>query len=169
MFLVVLSFDFDTILCGGHQCALDVGDIESTSGICILSLACTGDQAQAANDQPKSANTLFARRFHVLCLIGCLGTGYLGVWLLQVCIVQSGIVFESQANSIMTAVKRVTTTTLLEMKRSGTPISMLTAYDFTFAALLDQAGVDVLLVGDSLGMVVQGEETTLPVTLHYRY
>ena len=42
---------------------------------------------------------------------------------------------------------------------------MVTAYDFTFARLLDEAGVDVLLVGDSLGMVVQGHDTTLPVTL----
>lgn len=51
------------------------------------------------------------------------------------------------------------------MKQSGQPISMLTAYDFTLATLLDQAGVDVLLVGDSLAMVIQGEETTIPVTL----
>lgn len=59
----------------------------------------------------------------------------------------------------------VTTTSLLKMKQRGQRITMLTAYDFTFAALLDEAGVDVLLVGDSLGMIVQGEATTIPVTL----
>jgi 3-methyl-2-oxobutanoate hydroxymethyltransferase len=50
-------------------------------------------------------------------------------------------------------------------KAEGRPISVLTAYDFTFARLLDEAGVDVLLVGDTLGMVVQGHPSTLPVTL----
>src|SRR6267154_999265 len=51
------------------------------------------------------------------------------------------------------------------MKQAGERITMLTAYDASFARLLDQAQIDVLLVGDSLGMVVQGHETTLPVTL----
>src|SRR6267142_2167613 len=51
------------------------------------------------------------------------------------------------------------------MKQAGERITMLTAYDATFARLLDRAGTDVLLVGDSLGMVVQGHETTLPVTM----
>ncbi|MEM1034214.1 MAG: 3-methyl-2-oxobutanoate hydroxymethyltransferase, partial [Myxococcota bacterium] len=50
-------------------------------------------------------------------------------------------------------------------RKGQTPIAMVTAYDFTIARLLDAAGVDVLLVGDSLGMVVQGQSTTLPVTL----
>src|SRR3954454_17620605 len=50
-------------------------------------------------------------------------------------------------------------------KQQGKKISVLTAYDFTMARLLDAAGVDCLLVGDTLGMVVQGHETTLPVTL----
>lgn len=59
----------------------------------------------------------------------------------------------------------VTVSTLQKMKADGRRISMLTAYDFTLATLLDQAGVDVLLVGDSLGMVVQGHSTTIPVTL----
>jgi 3-methyl-2-oxobutanoate hydroxymethyltransferase len=53
----------------------------------------------------------------------------------------------------------------LKMKRDGTPITVLTAYDATFATLLDQAGVDLILVGDSLGNVVQGRRTTIPVTL----
>ena len=55
--------------------------------------------------------------------------------------------------------------TLAKKKAAGEKITMLTAYDATFARLLDDVGVDILLVGDSLGMVVQGHETTLPVTL----
>ena len=50
-------------------------------------------------------------------------------------------------------------------KKRGEKIAMLTAYDATMARLLDRAGIDVLLVGDSLGMVILGHETTLPVTL----
>ncbi len=60
---------------------------------------------------------------------------------------------------------RVTTKTLQRMRQDGQPISMLTAYDFPTAEALDDAGVDVLLVGDSVAMVVQGHETTLPVTM----
>jgi 3-methyl-2-oxobutanoate hydroxymethyltransferase len=60
---------------------------------------------------------------------------------------------------------KVTIHTLRQMKERGEKIAMLTAYDATFARLLDEAGADVLLIGDSLGMVVQGHETTLPVTL----
>jgi 3-methyl-2-oxobutanoate hydroxymethyltransferase len=63
--------------------------------------------------------------------------------------------------------KRVTTQTLQEMRRVGTPIAMLTAYDFTTARLLDAAGVDVLLVGDSASNVIAGHETTLPMTLEH--
>jgi 3-methyl-2-oxobutanoate hydroxymethyltransferase len=62
-------------------------------------------------------------------------------------------------------VKRVTTQTLQEMKVAQVPITMLTAYDYTMARLLDQAGVDVLLVGDSASNVMAGHETTLPITL----
>jgi 3-methyl-2-oxobutanoate hydroxymethyltransferase len=61
--------------------------------------------------------------------------------------------------------KRVTTRTIASMKKEGTKIACLTAYDFLTARLLDQAGVDLILVGDSLGMVFQGHETTLAVTL----
>jgi 3-methyl-2-oxobutanoate hydroxymethyltransferase len=61
--------------------------------------------------------------------------------------------------------KKVTIHTLNKMKRKGERITMLTAYDATFARLLDESHVDILLVGDSLGMVIQGQETTLPVTL----
>ena len=62
-------------------------------------------------------------------------------------------------------VRRVTTQTLQAMRAEGTPIAMLTAYDFTSARLLDEAGVDVLLVGDSASNVMAGHETTLPITL----
>ncbi|MDJ0849790.1 MAG: 3-methyl-2-oxobutanoate hydroxymethyltransferase [Myxococcota bacterium] len=60
---------------------------------------------------------------------------------------------------------RVTIPSLRSRKRRGDKITMLTAYDCTFAQIFDAAGIDVLLVGDSLGNVVQGQETTLPVTL----
>lgn len=60
---------------------------------------------------------------------------------------------------------KVTIHTLRKMKQAGERIGMLTAYDATFAKLLDGAGVDVLLIGDSLGNVIQGEKSTLPVTL----
>jgi 3-methyl-2-oxobutanoate hydroxymethyltransferase len=60
---------------------------------------------------------------------------------------------------------RVTLPSLHRRKRRGERIAMLTAYDYTFAQIFDAAGIDVLLVGDSLGNVVQGRETTLPVTL----
>ncbi len=61
--------------------------------------------------------------------------------------------------------QKVTIHTLRASKNRGEKITMLTAYDATFARLLDEAGADILLVGDSLGMVVQGHDTTLPVTL----
>lgn len=60
---------------------------------------------------------------------------------------------------------KVTLRTLGERYKSETPITMVTAYDATFARLFDQAGVDTLLVGDSLGNVIQGQDTTIPVTL----
>lgn len=62
-------------------------------------------------------------------------------------------------------VKRITTHKLQEMKRAGEKIAMLTAYDFTMARILDRAGIDVLLVGDSASNVMAGHETTLPITL----
>ena len=61
--------------------------------------------------------------------------------------------------------KRITTHTLHEMKSKGEKITMLTAYDFSMAGILDEAGVDVLLVGDSASNVMAGHETTLPITL----
>ena len=59
----------------------------------------------------------------------------------------------------------ITVNTLQKMKAEGNKIAMLTAYEASFAALMDEAGVDVLLVGDSLGMTVQGRTSTLPVSL----
>jgi 3-methyl-2-oxobutanoate hydroxymethyltransferase len=61
--------------------------------------------------------------------------------------------------------KRITTKTILAMKKKGEKIAMLTAYDFTTARLLDEAGIDVILVGDSVANVFQGLEATIPVTL----
>jgi 3-methyl-2-oxobutanoate hydroxymethyltransferase len=62
-------------------------------------------------------------------------------------------------------VKRITTHTLQKMKNDGEKIAMLTAYDFSTARILDAAGIDVLLVGDSASNVMAGHETTLPITL----
>jgi 3-methyl-2-oxobutanoate hydroxymethyltransferase len=67
--------------------------------------------------------------------------------------------------SVHVEIKKVTTHTLLEMKRRGEKISMLTAYDFSMARILDDANIDVLLVGDSASNVMAGHETTLPITL----
>jgi len=61
--------------------------------------------------------------------------------------------------------KRVTTNTLGEMKQNGEKISMLTAYDYTLAKIIDGTGIDVILVGDSASNVMAGHETTLPITL----
>ena len=61
--------------------------------------------------------------------------------------------------------KRITTNTLSEMKISGEKIAMLTAYDFTLAGIIDKAGIDVILVGDSASNVMAGHEPTLPITL----
>ena len=67
--------------------------------------------------------------------------------------------------SIEKEIKRVTTKSLGVLKKNGIRISALTAYDFITAKLLDEAGIDVILVGDSLSNVFQGNETTLPVTM----
>jgi 3-methyl-2-oxobutanoate hydroxymethyltransferase len=67
--------------------------------------------------------------------------------------------------SVNKEVKRVTTHTLQKMKESGEPVSMLTAYDYSFARIIDEAGIDVILVGDSASNVMAGHETTLPITL----
>ena len=61
--------------------------------------------------------------------------------------------------------KKITTKSLIDMKANGEKISMLTAYDFTMAKIVDSAGIDVILVGDSASNVMAGHETTLPITL----
>jgi 3-methyl-2-oxobutanoate hydroxymethyltransferase len=67
--------------------------------------------------------------------------------------------------SVQKEIKRVTTKTLQELKNNGEKISMLTAYDFSMAQMVDEAGIDVILVGDSASNVMAGHETTLPITL----
>ncbi len=67
--------------------------------------------------------------------------------------------------SVNKQIKKVTTNTLLKMKSSGEKISMITAYDFSFARIFDEAGIDIILVGDSASNVMAGFETTLPITL----
>ena len=71
----------------------------------------------------------------------------------------------SEASPPKSERKAVTLLRLREMRANGEKIAVLTCYDASFAALLDRCGVDVMLVGDSLGMVLQGEASTLPVTL----
>ena len=67
--------------------------------------------------------------------------------------------------SIHKDIKKITTNTLQKMKANGEKISMITAYDYSFARIFDAAGVDVILVGDSASNVMAGHETTLPITL----
>ena len=67
--------------------------------------------------------------------------------------------------SVNKEIKKVTTHTLQMMKSSGEKISMITAYDFSFAKIFDNAGIDIILVGDSASNVMAGHETTLPITL----
>jgi len=68
-------------------------------------------------------------------------------------------------SAIQSEIKRVTTQKLREMKERGEKISMLTGYDFSMAKILDDAGIDIILVGDSASNVMAGHETTLPITL----
>jgi len=67
--------------------------------------------------------------------------------------------------SVQSEIKKVTTHRLSEMKLRGEKIAMLTAYDFSMASLLDEAGIDIVLVGDSASNVMAGNDTTLPITL----
>ena len=67
--------------------------------------------------------------------------------------------------SVNKEIKKVTTNTLQKMKAAGEKISMITAYDFSFARIFDAAGIDIILVGDSASNVMAGHETTLPITL----
>jgi 3-methyl-2-oxobutanoate hydroxymethyltransferase len=67
--------------------------------------------------------------------------------------------------SVNKDIKRITTHTLLKMKETGEKIAMLTAYDFSFGRIIDESGIDIILVGDSASNVMAGHETTLPITL----
>lgn len=67
--------------------------------------------------------------------------------------------------SVNKEIKKITTNTLQKMKAAGEKITMLTAYDFSFAKIIDGAGIDVILVGDSASNVMAGNETTLPITM----
>jgi len=67
--------------------------------------------------------------------------------------------------SVNTEIKRITTNTIQELKQRGEKISMLTSYDFSIARIVDEAGIDAILVGDSASNVMAGHETTLPITL----
>ena len=67
--------------------------------------------------------------------------------------------------SVNKEIKRITTNTIQEMKNRGEKIAMLTSYDFSMATIVDDAGIDVILVGDSASNVMAGHETTLPITL----
>lgn len=67
--------------------------------------------------------------------------------------------------SVNKEIKKITTHTLQKMKSAGEKISMITAYDYSFAQIFDAAGIDIILVGDSASNVMAGHETTLPITL----
>src|SRR5437762_12205612 len=67
--------------------------------------------------------------------------------------------------SVTKEIKKITTNTLQRMKAAGEKISMITAYDFSFARLFDAAGIDVILVGDSASNVMAGNETSVPITM----
>jgi 3-methyl-2-oxobutanoate hydroxymethyltransferase len=67
--------------------------------------------------------------------------------------------------SVHKEVKRITTNTIQEMKQKGEKIAMLTSYDYSMASIVDEGGIDVILVGDSASNVMAGHETTLPITL----
>jgi len=73
--------------------------------------------------------------------------------------------FQIQIMSVQKEIKKITTNTLQRMKMHGEKISMLTAYEFSFSKIIDNANIDVILVGDSASNVMAGHETTLPITL----
>jgi len=84
---------------------------------------------------------------------------------LKACILLEDI--EGEYMAISSRAKKVTTHTLQEMKASGEKITMLTSYDYSLARLVDAAGIDVILVGDSASNVMAGNETTVPITLDH--
>ena len=82
-------------------------------------------------------------------------------------VLKRNTIFDENANmsSVKKSYTRITTKSLFEMKVNGEKIAMLTAYDYTLAGIVDQAGIDIILVGDSASNVMAGHETTLPITL----
>ena len=74
--------------------------------------------------------------------------------------------FNSNSMSLHKQVRRVTTHVLSAMKQKNEKIAMITAYDYSMAKIVDQAGIDVILVGDSASNVMAGHETTVPITLN---
>ena len=84
---------------------------------------------------------------------------------MKACILLEDI--EGEYMAISSRAKKVTTHTLQEMKASGEKITMLTSYDYSLARLVDAAGIDVILVGDSASNVMAGNETTVPITLDH--
>jgi 3-methyl-2-oxobutanoate hydroxymethyltransferase len=75
------------------------------------------------------------------------------------------VIMSTQLQTVEKAPKRITTNTLQKMKAAGEKIAMITAYDYSFGGIMDEAGIDVILVGDSASNVMAGHETTLPITL----
>lgn len=80
-------------------------------------------------------------------------------------IILTFVLHKTKTMSVHKEIKRITTHTLQEMKNSGEKIAMLTAYDYSMATIVDDAGMDIILVGDSASNVMAGHETTLPITL----
>jgi len=78
---------------------------------------------------------------------------------------QKGLIKQIKMSAAKKEYKRITTRSLIEMKRNNEKIAMLTAYDYTMAKIVDHAGMDIILVGDSASNVMAGHETTLPITL----
>ena len=85
--------------------------------------------------------------------------------LLSICLDCIWIIFILAKMSVHKEAKRITTQVLHNMKQSGERIAMLTSYDYSMAKIVDQAGIDIILVGDSASNVMAGHETTLPITL----
>lgn len=73
--------------------------------------------------------------------------------------------FEIMAGYLVEDTRKITTNRLIEMKKQGKKIAMLTSYDYTMAQIVDQAGIEIILVGDSASNVMAGNETTLPITI----
>ena len=82
-------------------------------------------------------------------------------------VVNTGRSIPGESVAIAGRAKKVTTHTLQEMKRAGENITMLTSYDYSLARLVDSAGIDVILVGDSASNVMAGNDTTVPITLEH--